>query len=89
MAMAAHARGEDPGPTDAEMDACLAAPTPLAWWRKRRDLTQAKLAGAARMSQPYLAQLECGRRVSADIAVYARLAKRLEVRIEDRIVVAD
>jgi transcriptional regulator with XRE-family HTH domain len=36
-----------------------------------------------RVSQPYLAQLETGRRVSADIAVYAKLAKRLGVRIED------
>jgi hypothetical protein len=32
-----------------------------------------------------LAQLESGQRVSADIAVYARLAKRLGVRIEDLI----
>ncbi|HEY3846037.1 MAG TPA: helix-turn-helix transcriptional regulator [Acetobacteraceae bacterium] len=80
-----HARGEDPGLTDAEIDAYLAAPTPLAYWRKRRSLTQAKLAAAGRISQPYLAQLENGQRVSADIAVYARLAKRLGVRIEDLI----
>jgi DNA-binding XRE family transcriptional regulator len=83
LAMAAHARSDDPGLTDAEMDAYLAAPTPLAYWRKRRRLTQAKLAAAAGISQPYLAQLETGRRVSADIAVYAMLAKRLGVRIED------
>lgn len=89
VAMAAHARGEDPGLTDAEMDAYLAAPTPLAYWRKRRDLTQAKLAAAARISQPYLAQLESGRRASADIAVYGRLARRLGVRIEDLIAPAD
>jgi transcriptional regulator with XRE-family HTH domain len=84
--MAAHARGEDPGQTDDEMDAYLAAPTPLAYWRKRRDLTQAKLAAAARISQPYLAQLESSRRASADIAVYARLAERIGVPIEQLIV---
>lgn len=86
LAIAAHARGYDPGLTDQEMDAYLAAPTPLAYWRKRRQLTQAKLAAAAGISQPYLAQLEAGRRVSADIAVYAKLAKRLGVRIEDLLV---
>jgi len=89
VAMVAHACAGDPGLTDAEMNAYLAAPTPLAWWRKRRDLTQAKLVAAARISQPYLAQLESGRRGSADIAVYARLAKRLGGRIEDLIAPAD
>ena len=89
VAMAAHARGEDPGLTDAEMDEYLAAPTPLAYWRKRRGLTQAKLAVAAGISQPYLAQLESGRRTSADIAVYARLAKRLGVLIEDVVAAGD
>jgi DNA-binding XRE family transcriptional regulator len=83
LAMAAHARGEDPGLTDAELDEYLAAPTPLAFWRKRRRLTQAALAAAAGISQPYLAQLESGQRSSADIAVYVKLAKRLAVRIED------
>jgi hypothetical protein len=48
--MAAHARGGDPGLTDAEMDEYLAAPTPLAYWRKRRGLTQATLSTAAEIS---------------------------------------
>jgi len=84
LAMAAHARGDDP-----EMDEYLAAPTPLAFWRKRRGLTQASLAAAARISQPYLAQLETGRRKSADIAVYTRLSKRLAVRVEDLVASGD
>lgn len=83
VAMAAYSSGDDPGLTDAEMDAYLAAPTPLAFWRKRCGLKQAALAVASGISQPYLAQLESGRRTSADISVYARLAKRLAVRIED------
>ena len=86
LAMAAHINGTDPGLTDAEMDAYLAAPTPLSYWRKQRGLTQAALASAAGISQPYLAQLESGRRKSADIAVYARMAKRLAVQLEDLIV---
>lgn len=85
LAMAAHARGSDPGLTEAEMDEYLAAPTPLAYWRRRRGLSQKALAAAARISQPYLAQLESGRRRSADIAVYVRLARRLAVQLEDLI----
>jgi DNA-binding XRE family transcriptional regulator len=85
LAMAAHARGADPGLTEAEMDEYLAAPTPLAYWRKRCGLSQTALAAAAGISQPYLAQLETGRRRSADIAVYVRLARRLAVQVEDLI----
>jgi DNA-binding XRE family transcriptional regulator len=85
LAMAAYARGTDPGLTEAEMDEYLAAPTPLAYWRKRRGLSQTALAAAAGISQPYLAQLETGRRKSADIAVYVRLARRLGVQVEDAI----
>lgn len=61
LAMAAHARGDEPGRTEAEIVAYL----------------------AAGISQPYLAQLESGRRASADIAVYAKLARRQAVRSED------
>jgi transcriptional regulator with XRE-family HTH domain len=68
------------------VDAYLAAPTPLAFWRKHRGLTQAALAEAAQVTQPYIAQLESGKKSAADITVYARLAKRLGIRIEDLIV---
>ena len=71
--------------TDAEVDAYLAAPTPLAFWRQHRGLTQAELATAAKVSQPYIAQLESHKRKSADIMIYSRIAKRLRVRIEDLI----
>lgn len=83
-AMAAHRHGDDEGLTDAEMDDYLAAPTPLAFWRRRRDLTQAALAAAVGISQPYLAQIESGAR-TGDVSVYARLAKQLRVRMEDLI----
>jgi DNA-binding XRE family transcriptional regulator len=81
-AMASHRRGDDEGLTDAEMDEYLAAATPLAFWRKRRDLTQAALAAAVGISQPYLAQIESGTR-TGDVSVYARLARQLQVHIED------
>ena len=66
----------------AHVDAYLAAPTPLAFWRKHRGMTQVELSQAAGISQPYLAQLENGQR-EATVPVYARLAKRLRVRIDD------
>lgn len=82
MALVAHAHGDDPGLTDAEMDDYLAAPSPLAYWRKRRGLTQTALAGDAAISQPYLAQIEGGQR-TGEAATLARLARALRVRIED------
>lgn len=60
----------------------LAAPTPLAFWRKHRGLTQAALAGDVGLSQPYLAQIETGKRVG-DVILYAKLAAALRLTIED------
>ncbi len=68
--------------TDAEVDAFLAEPSPLAFWRKRRGLTQAALAEAAETSQGYLAQIEAGRRTGT-VDLHGRLARALRVRIED------
>ena len=75
--------GTMPTVPDSAVGDYLAAPTPLAFWRKHRGLTQAELADAAAVTQPYIAQLESGQKTSADIRIYARMAKRLQVRIED------
>ena len=84
MAMRDVAAGTLPTVADADVDAWLAAPTPLAFWRRQRGLTQAVMAEAAGVSQSYLAQLESGQR-TADVRLYARLAACLGVRIEDLI----
>ena len=68
--------------SEAELDAYLATPSPLTFWRKRRGLTQAALAAAAGITQPYLAQIELGRR-GGDVALFAKFARALRVRIED------
>lgn len=68
--------------TEAELDAFLATPSPLAFWRKRRGLSQAALAEAVGVSQPYVAQIETGAR-TGDVGLYARLARQLRVRMED------
>jgi DNA-binding XRE family transcriptional regulator len=70
--------------TSEEMLAYVAAPSPLAFWRKRAGMTQTDLAARVNITQGFLAQVEGGRR-SASIAVYAALAKALAVRIEDLI----
>lgn len=80
--MAAYRSGDVPLLTDTEMDDYLAAPTPLAYWHKRRGLTQAALARSESISQPYLAQIETGAR-TGDVTLYRRLAERLDVSIEE------
>ena len=65
------------------MDAYLDAPTPLAFWRRHRGLTQADLAEAADVSQAYVAQIERGTRQAVDVGIMVRLARRLGVRVDD------
>jgi DNA-binding XRE family transcriptional regulator len=68
--------------TSAEMDDYLAAVTPLAFWRRRAGKTQAELAAETGVSQPFLAQLENGKR-QGGLNVVVRLARALRVRVED------
>jgi DNA-binding XRE family transcriptional regulator len=66
----------------AEVDACLAAATPLAFWRQHRGLTQAALAANVAIAQSSLARTEIGR-PGLKVETYARLAKSLRTRIEN------
>jgi DNA-binding XRE family transcriptional regulator len=68
--------------TAEEMACFQAANTPVAFWRKRSGKTQAATAAEIGVSQPFLAQIEAGKR-SGTIGVLARLAKALGVRIDD------
>ena len=81
IAMREVATGEMETLTEAEVDAYMAAPTPLAFWRARRAMTQTDLASRAGITQPSLAQAESGRK-GLSAATYAKLAKALGVRIE-------
>lgn len=65
-----------------EVLALLRAPSPIAFWRKRRGLTQAGLAGKIGVSQAYLAQIEAAKR-TGDIGIYRRLSAALQVDIEE------
>ena len=81
IAMRAVAAGA-PVLSGAELDAYLAAASPLAFWRKRAGKTQARLAAEVGVSQPFLAQIEGGAR-EGSVAVLVRVARALGVRVDD------
>ena len=86
--MAALERGEEELLTAAEAGALAQALTPLAFWRRKRALTQAALGAAAGVTQSYIAALESGAR-KGDPALFKRLAGALGVRMEDLVDAGD
>jgi ribosome-binding protein aMBF1 (putative translation factor) len=68
--------------SEAEMDELLAARTPLAFWRKKRGLTQADLARAAGIAQGFLSEIESGLK-TGDVTVLQRIAAALEISLLD------
>jgi ribosome-binding protein aMBF1 (putative translation factor) len=66
--------------SEAEMDELLAARTPLAFWRRKRGLTQADLARAAGTAQGFLSEIESGLK-TGDVAVLQRIAIALEISL--------
>ena len=65
-----------------EVDEMLAAPSKLAFWRKKRGLSQGDLAARAGISQSYLSALEAQDRIG-NPGLIKRLAHELAVRMED------
>jgi DNA-binding XRE family transcriptional regulator len=68
--------------TAEELDAYLKAPTPLAFWRRKRDLTQAALAQQAGVAQGYISEIEAKRK-QGDLAVLKRIAQALRISLDD------
>ena len=66
--------------SEAEMDELLAARTPLAFWRKKRGLTQTELAKAAGIAQGFLSEIESGLK-TGDVTVLQRIAIALEISL--------
>ena len=81
-AMADYRAGREEALSGEEVDALLAAPTPLAFWRAKRGVTQAKLAAAAGTTQPHIADIEAGKH-GASFDLMTRIAKALQVKIDD------
>jgi DNA-binding XRE family transcriptional regulator len=71
--------------TSAEMDDLLAAKTPLAFYRKRAGLTQARLAERAGIAQGFLSEIEAGRK-SGDVQTLRKLADLLKISLDDLVV---
>jgi len=86
-AMAEYRSGRDEGLTLEEVKAFVTAPTPLAFWRAKRGLTQAALAKAAGTTQPHVADLESGKH-GGSLEIMARIAKALKIPV-DRLVVSE
>jgi len=59
--------------------------SPVKVWREKRGRSQRELATAAGVSAGYLAEIETGRKPGSAAAL-ARLAKALQVQIEDLII---
>jgi DNA-binding XRE family transcriptional regulator len=76
------AAGREEMLTTDEVNAPLAAATPLAFWRKKRGLTQAALAAEAGVAQGYISELEAGRK-TGDVMVLRRIANALRITLED------
>jgi ribosome-binding protein aMBF1 (putative translation factor) len=66
--------------SESEMDELLAVRTPLAFWRKKRGLTQTDLAKAARIAQGFLSEIESGLK-TGDVRVLQRIAIALEISL--------
>lgn len=79
---AALAAGREELLTAEEMAALVAAPTPLAFWRKKRGKTQSQLATEIGVSQNFLSDLELGK-AKGDVTLYGKLARSLELLIDD------
>jgi len=79
VAKSAIARNEETL-SEAEMDELLAARTPLAFWRKKRGLTQTDLAKAAKIAQGFLSEIESGLK-TGDVTVLQRIAMALEISL--------
>jgi transcriptional regulator with XRE-family HTH domain len=78
------AAGDTQSFTEDEVNAYIAAPSPLMFWRQWRRVAAPALAEYAGISELRLAELEAGHSV-ADVHTYARLARRLRTPIESLI----
>lgn len=70
--------------THAEVKEMLAAKTPLAFWRKKRSMTQAALATATGVAQGFLSEIESGQKPGT-AATLKKIADALRITVDDLI----
>jgi len=73
--------GKLPGLTPDQTRAFVEAPSPLAFWRRHRGLTQSALSQAAGLAQNYLSELENGKRAGS-VEVWLKLSRALDLPVE-------
>jgi len=67
---------------EAEVDDYLDAPTPLAFWRRKRGMTQAALAERVGVTEEELAEIESGRE-EGQVGVLRDMAAALRVTVDE------
>ncbi len=80
-AMLRLAAGDSELLSEAEIRDRIEAPTPLAFWRRKRGLSQAMLADEVGIAQGELDAIELGES-AGDPALFLKLAKALRLRME-------
>lgn len=75
-------RGDEDLLTSKEVDALLAAKTPLAFWRKKRGLSQEALARNVGIAQGFISEIEAGKK-AGDIATLKGIAGALRISLDD------
>ena len=78
---AALTRGEEELLSEDEVKELLDSPTPLAFWRRKRQFRQDMLAEALGTSQGYISDVESGRR-EGGLKLYRKAATVLQVPLE-------
>lgn len=74
-------KGEDELIPSEVVFAIIDGENPIKVWREYRGLTQQQLAGAARISKPYLSQIETGKRTGST-EILSAIAKALDVSLD-------
>ena len=80
--MARVANGTEDVLTNAEVSELLNAQSPLAFWRKKRGLTQAALAKATGIAQGFLSEIEAGKK-GGDVKTLRKIASALTITLND------
>ena len=68
--------------TETELDDLLAAKTPLAFWRKKRGVTQAQLAKSVGIAQGFLSEIEAGQKTGT-VDALRRIGSALGISLDD------
>jgi predicted transcriptional regulator len=70
--------------SEAELDEYLNAKTPLSFWRKKRQMTQADLSKVTGIAQGFISEIESGQKPGTP-ATLKKLAEALSIKVDNLI----